>query len=771
MPKKKGGSGSLGSSLIRHRFNRGSEFQHADEGRRHVIAAAEAAAKPALVSVVDQSDLEELLTTAELAGREFAAQRGNAEIIYLDGHDLGAAGGKGGSISERREQEELHRKLLTIPRRPKWSASMTSAELDASEKAAFLEWRRSLSAVEENNHLVVTPFEKNLDIWRQLWRVLERSHLVVTVVDSRDPLFYRCSDLEAYVHELGVGPKHSNESTSTSISSSSKSKDESNTDLAEGSNRDATDGSSSRAGGEGSLSRTLLLLNKADLLPAAVRRLWAEWLKGQGVEFAFWSAKAAAEGVEEGEGEGEGEEEEEGEEGEEEEEEEEEEDESEGEWEEADGEEDEEEEEGGEAGEVSKKEQEESENVEGKGSVRVRVTKEDVRIHGKDSLLRLLEAKAAAIAATAAAAATASGGSAAVAPAAASAGASGGRREKQKDGQERVVVGFVGYPNVGKSSTINALVGSKKTGVTSTPGKTKHFQTLPVSDSLMLCDCPGLVFPSFASARSEMVAAGVLPVDRITDQRGPVEVVARKVPRTALETIYGLTFPPPPAHERPDRPPKAAEILKAYARSRGHVVSSGLPDETRAARIILKDYLSGKLPHFELPPGCPEDCFSDKFWLGTEAGGGEGEGEGEGEEGEFLVLDAVDLEHFGGMALEEAQQAAAAAAAGDSLGDADYNEDGVSGERNASSSDSAAAGAAGAGVGGGGGRRQQQPAKAEHKKQKKQARSKKREWRVGRGGGDGEEGAVITVRGVVKPLSHGAVKPGMVLPGVKHLVQ
>ncbi|CAI5533240.1 unnamed protein product [Closterium sp. Naga37s-1] len=395
MPKKKGGSGSLGSSLIRHRFNRGSEFQHADEGQRHVIAAAEAAAKPALVSVVDQSDLEELLTTAELAGREFAAQRGNAEIIYLDGHDLGAAGGKGGSISERREQEELHRKLLTIPRRPKWSASMTSAELDASEKAAFLEWRRSLSAVEENNHLVVTPFEKNLDIWRQLWRVLERSHLVsgypvtdsrdplfyrcsdleayvqelgaapshiphildihcnplsfqvVTVVDSRDPLFYRCSDLEAYVHELAAGPKHSTESSSSSNSSNSK--DESNKDLADGSNRDVADGSSSsssssrRAREEGSPSRTLLLLNKADLLPAAVRRLWAEWLKGQGVEFAFWSAKAATEGEEEGEEE----EDEEGEEGEE--------DESEGEWEEAeDGEEDEEEDEEEESGEVVK---------------------------------------------------------------------------------------------------------------------------------------------------------------------------------------------------------------------------------------------------------------------------------------------------------------------------------------------------------------------------------------------------------------------------------
>jgi large subunit GTPase 1 len=35
---------------------------------------------------------------------------------------------------------------------------------------------------------------------------------------------------------------------------------------------------------------------------------------------------------------------------------------------------------------------------------------------------------------------------------------------------------MVGYPNVGKSSTINALVGEKKVAVTATPGKTKHFQ-------------------------------------------------------------------------------------------------------------------------------------------------------------------------------------------------------------------------------------------------------------------------------------------------------
>lgn len=50
-------------------------------------------------------------------------------------------------------------------------------------------------------------------MWRQLWRVLERSHLVVQIVDARNPLRFRCKDLEDYVRdvegnegEAGSGP-------------------------------------------------------------------------------------------------------------------------------------------------------------------------------------------------------------------------------------------------------------------------------------------------------------------------------------------------------------------------------------------------------------------------------------------------------------------------------------------------------------------------------------------------------------------------------------
>ena len=46
-----------------------------------------------------------------------------------------------------------------------------------------------------------------------------------------------------------------------------------------------------------------------------------------------------------------------------------------------------------------------------------------------------------------------------------------------EDGGEggRLVTGMVGYPNVGKSSVINVLMGVKKVGVAALPGKTKHF--------------------------------------------------------------------------------------------------------------------------------------------------------------------------------------------------------------------------------------------------------------------------------------------------------
>ena len=64
---------------------------------------------------------------------------------------------------------------ILIPRRPVWVEGTTKEELDRAEKDSFLNWRRNLAQIEESSGATFTPFEKNIEFWRQLWRVIERS--------------------------------------------------------------------------------------------------------------------------------------------------------------------------------------------------------------------------------------------------------------------------------------------------------------------------------------------------------------------------------------------------------------------------------------------------------------------------------------------------------------------------------------------------------------------------------------------------------------------
>lgn len=130
---------------------------------------------------------------------------------------------------------------------------------------------------------------------------------------------------------------------------------------------------------------------------------------------------------------------------------------------------------------------------------------------------------------------------------------------------EKLVVGLVGYPNVGKSSTINSLLGEKKVSVSSTPGKTKHFQTINLSDKITLCDCPGLVFPQFATTKADLVCDGVLPIDQLRQHVGPVSLVVRRIPKEVLEGMYGIKIDPLNSEEGGDGSLHAEDLLISYA--------------------------------------------------------------------------------------------------------------------------------------------------------------------------------------------------------------
>ena len=53
----------------------------------------------------------------------------------------------------------------------------------------------------EEQELLLTPFKRNVEVWRQLWGVLERSHLIMQIVDAQNPLRFGCKDL-GYMYQI-----------------------------------------------------------------------------------------------------------------------------------------------------------------------------------------------------------------------------------------------------------------------------------------------------------------------------------------------------------------------------------------------------------------------------------------------------------------------------------------------------------------------------------------------------------------------------------------
>lgn len=429
-------------------------------------------------------------------------------------------------------QHHAHAQHLTVPRRPVWDSSTTPEQLDRLEKESFLHWRRGLAELQENKDLLMTPFERNIEMWRQLWRVIERSDLIVQIVDARNPLLFRSKDLEQYVKE--VDPRKNN----------------------------------------------LLLINKADMMTENQRKAWADYFDEIGIEYTFFSAALATQEME-----------------------------MDDEYEDA---------ESGEEEEAKETE----EGVQGEGSAEeLSTTVESMELNpddiaeeivgdsDSDSGVPLDSSKQASDSPDQ--------------PTDSSSTTSDPRTRilpvsdlealflskappSTTNNATRTTIGLVGYPNVGKSSTINALIKAKKVSVSSTPGKTKHFQTIHLSPSVLLCDCPGLVFPNFATTKAELVCNGILPIDQLREFTGPATLVAQRIPHRFLEAVYGIKIPIRPLEEGGSGVPTGVEILNAYGRARGFAKTGvSEPDESRAARYILKDYVNGKLLFCAPPPRDP----------------------------------------------------------------------------------------------------------------------------------------------------------------------
>ncbi|XP_063828249.1 nucleolar GTP-binding protein 2 [Ostrinia nubilalis] len=157
--------------------------------------------------------------------------------------------------------------------------------------------------------------------------------------------------------------------------------------------------------------------------------------------------------------------------------------------------------------------------------------------------------------------------------------------------KKQISVGFIGYPNVGKSSVINTLRSKKVCKVAPIAGETKVWQYITLMKRIYLIDCPGIVYPS-AETDTEKVLKGVVRVELVQNPDDYIEEVIKRVRKEYLIKTYKV-----------DGWDTATEFLEKLAARTGKLLKKGEPDVNQVARMVLNDWQRGKLPFYVAPEG------------------------------------------------------------------------------------------------------------------------------------------------------------------------
>lgn len=160
--------------------------------------------------------------------------------------------------------------------------------------------------------------------------------------------------------------------------------------------------------------------------------------------------------------------------------------------------------------------------------------------------------------------------------------------------RKQISVGFIGYPNTGKSSIINTLRKKRVCTVAPIPGETKVWQYITLMKRIYLIDCPGVVPPSQADSEEDILLRGVVRVENVEHPAQYVEAVLRRTQPKHIERTYDIKL------SEYDNDP--IEFLSILARKGGRLLKGGEADVDGVAKMILNDFLRGKLPWFTPPP-------------------------------------------------------------------------------------------------------------------------------------------------------------------------
>ncbi|KAG5937415.1 hypothetical protein E4U60_001948 [Claviceps pazoutovae] len=183
-----------------------------------------------------------------------------------------------------------------------------------------------------------------------------------------------------------------------------------------------------------------------------------------------------------------------------------------------------------------------------------------------------------------------------------------------------VSVGVIGYPNVGKSSVINALLsrmsGKGSSGISKAcpagaeAGVTTSIRSVKIDSKLTLLDSPGVVFPSSSSiqsgglvnlknateAHAHLILLNAVPPKQIDDPVPAVTLLLRRLSSSPdlmrkLTDVYDI---PALLPNRADGD-VTTDFLVQVARKRGRLGRGGVPNVNAAAMTVVTDWRDGRI--------------------------------------------------------------------------------------------------------------------------------------------------------------------------------
>lgn len=185
-----------------------------------------------------------------------------------------------------------------------------------------------------------------------------------------------------------------------------------------------------------------------------------------------------------------------------------------------------------------------------------------------------------------------------------------------------ISVGVIGYPNVGKSSVINALTSRLNKGIQSfacpvgsEAGVTTALREVKVDSKLKILDSPGIVFPAAVNDESvdskqkrkaeheaRLILLNALPPAQISDPQPAVAMLLSRMSQSQalydkLLQHYGVVALGP--FNQGDI---TTDFLVQVARKRGRLGKGGVPNLNAAAMTVITDWRDGRIQGWVEPP-------------------------------------------------------------------------------------------------------------------------------------------------------------------------